>query len=82
MDVYISSRQMPRPVNPHGEEVEVAQLYTDMLQVQIQLHQTSESVKELVMPKLSFEDTYLVDEEEDLDDVDVVVKPECEPSMV
>lgn len=31
MDVYISSRQMPRPVNPHGEEVEVAQLYTGML---------------------------------------------------
>lgn len=49
LDVFISSRQMPRPVNPHGEEVE---------------------------------DTYLIDEEEDLEDVEIVVKPECEPSMV
>lgn len=49
LDAFISSRQMPRPVNPHGEEVE---------------------------------DTYLIDEEEDLEDVEIVVKPECEPSMV
>ena len=32
--------------------------------------------------RLVAQDTYLIDEEEDLDDVDIVVKPECEPSMV
>ena len=29
-----------------------------------------------------YQDTYLVDEEEDLSDVEIVVRPECEPSMV
>ena len=49
LDVFISHRQMPRPVNPHGEEVE---------------------------------DTFYIDEEEDLGDVDIVVRPETEPPMV
>lgn len=32
--------------------------------------------------RISAQDTYLIDEEEDLEDVEIVVKPECEPSMV
>lgn len=32
--------------------------------------------------KRSCEETYLIDEEEDLDDVEIVVKAECEPPMV
>ncbi|CAJ1360150.1 unnamed protein product [Effrenium voratum] len=49
LEIEYSHRQMPRPVNPHGEEVE---------------------------------DTYYVDDDEDLGDVEIVVRSEVEPSAV
>ena len=89
---------MPRPVNPHGEEVEADHLSCPKFALvhgfrMISIFTTCRTVVPHVIPRvcarrchgfgrISAQDTYLIDEEEDLEDVEIVVKPECEPSMV
>ena len=107
----VSHRQMPRPVNPHGEEVEdwsfefskcrtaspvaedvdtcwlTARPLEDSDEHRIATQATLPSVFFSILSTTfrqfwCYQDTYLVDEEEDLSDVEIVVRPECEPSMV
>ena len=64
-DVCISHRQLPRPENPHGEETEDSRMKSPCCSFE------SESAL--------CEDTFLVGELEDLDDVEIVIRPEREP---